>query len=71
MIPNVHYTESEQKTWHLIYTELTKMYKTHACKEHREAIALLEKEGLYSPDFIPQLESVSKFLKSFTFFPKL
>lgn len=44
------------------------MYKTHACREYREAFALLEKEGIYSPDFIPQLEDVSNFLKSNFYF---
>ena len=40
------------------------MYPTHACKEHREAFKQLEDEGIYSAEFIPQLESVSQFLKS-------
>lgn len=60
----MEYNEGELKTWKLIYNELSNLYKTHACREHREAFAMLEKQGLYSPDFIPQLEDVSTFLKS-------
>ena len=64
IIPKVEYNEGELKTWKLIYNKLSVLYKTHACREHREAFASLENEGLYSPDFVPQLEDVSKFLKS-------
>ena len=57
------YSQDEVKTWNLIYTQLALMYPTHACKEHREALKQLEDANIYSPNFIPQLEDVSKFLK--------
>jgi phenylalanine-4-hydroxylase len=63
-IPSVEYTEGELQTWKLIYEKLVSMYPTCACKEHREAFHLLEKENIYTPDKIPQLEDVSNFLKS-------
>lgn len=63
-IPRVFYTEDEVKTWRYIYLELKSLYKTHACRQHIEAFEQLEKENIYSPDFIPQLEDVSRFLKS-------
>lgn len=64
-IPRVEYTNDELKTWNLIYKELMDLYPTHACREHIEAIKNLEKNGLYGPNEIPQLEDVSNFLKSY------
>lgn len=39
------------------------MYPTHACQHHRDAFKRLEDANIYSPNFIPQLEDVSKFLR--------
>ena len=64
VIPRVFYTDDEIKTWKYIYLNLKKLYVTHACKQHIEAFEALEKENIYSPEFIPQLEDVSRFLKS-------
>ncbi len=58
------YTDDEVKTWKLIYNQLKEMYPKYACNQHIQAIIDLEKAGIYSPDFIPQLEEVSLYLKS-------
>jgi tyrosine 3-monooxygenase len=57
------YTNDETKTWNLIYTQLKLMYPSYACIQHRDALKQLEDANIYSPDFIPQLEDVSNFLK--------
>jgi len=42
---------------------LKSFFPTHACTAHIENFELLEKEGIYSPNHIPQLNDVSNFLK--------
>lgn len=63
-IPRIKYTEEEIKTWGIVYKELVRLFPTHACSKHIQVFELLEKECGYAPDNIPQLEDVSRFLKS-------
>jgi len=67
-IPTVDYTDIEKKTWGVVYNNLTRLYKTHACYEHNHVFPLLEENCGYGPDNIPQLQVVSDFLKSVTGF---
>ncbi|VDL36950.1 unnamed protein product [Hymenolepis diminuta] len=48
----------------IVYRELLKLYKTHACRECQENMPLLQKYAGYCEDDLPQLETVSKFLKT-------
>uniref|UniRef100_A0AC35U6F4 Phenylalanine 4-monooxygenase n=1 Tax=Rhabditophanes sp. KR3021 TaxID=114890 RepID=A0AC35U6F4_9BILA len=67
-IPRIEYTDQEITAWTTIYTELTKLYPTHACKEFNYIFPLLQQNCGYGPDNIPQLQDVSDFLKDCTGF---
>jgi len=67
-IPTVEYTEIERGVWRTVYTNLKRLYRSHACYEHNHVFPLLEENCGYSPDSIPQLQTVSDFLKSVTGF---
>jgi phenylalanine-4-hydroxylase len=67
-IPRVTYTPEETATWRTIFTELTKLYPTHACKEFNDIFVLLIENCGFTPDNIPQLEDISNFLKDCTGF---
>jgi len=68
VIPDPGYTAQEKGVWKEVYTNLTRLYKTHACYEHNHVFPLLEENCGYSPDEIPQLQVVSDFQRSVTGF---
>ncbi|XP_022693540.1 tyrosine 3-monooxygenase-like isoform X2 [Varroa jacobsoni] len=63
LIPNAEYTDDEIKTWAFVYREVKRLAPTHACAEFNSGIRLLEKELGYGVHAIPQLQTVSDFLK--------
>ncbi|XP_062851650.1 tyrosine hydroxylase 2 [Trichomycterus rosablanca] len=67
-LPHIEYTPEEIATWKEVYTTLTSIYPTHACRQFQEGMGQLEKECGYGEDRIPQLKDVSTFLKEKTGF---
>ncbi|KFD64723.1 hypothetical protein M514_09082 [Trichuris suis] len=67
-IPRIQYTDEENHTWSILFERLKILYSKHACSDYLENFRLLEKEGLFQPYRLPQLEDVSKFLKNRTGF---
>lgn len=64
-LPHINYTDEETKTWGAVFSNLTKLYKTHACREFNHNLPLLVDNCGYREDNIPQMEEVSNFLKGF------
>lgn len=67
-LPRVEYTKEEIETWGIIFKNLIKLYKTHACREYNHVFPLLVDNCGFREDNIPQLEDVSNFLKDCTGF---
>lgn len=63
-IPTVPYTEEETKLWKYIYEKVRPLHRKHAHRSFNRAIERLEKEGIFSPDRVPQMEELSSWLKS-------
>ena len=63
MIPYVHYTESELATWKAVYNGMKEGREKWACSEYLHWFRILEEKNIYSPEFIPQLHDVSRYLK--------
>lgn len=67
-LPRADYTKEEIRTWGTVFTTLTKLHKTHACREYNEIFQRLVTDCGYREDNIPQLDDVSAFLQKSTGF---
>jgi len=67
-LPRIDYLPHEVETWGAVFETLTKLFPTHACREHQYILPLLMQNCGYRKDSIPQLEDVSKFLHDITGF---
>lgn len=67
-IPRIEYSETEHKTWQSVFPTVLDLMAKHACAEYRRVFKLLQDEGLFVTDKIPQLEDMSKFMQKHTGF---
>ncbi|XP_063228041.1 tyrosine 3-monooxygenase [Bacillus rossius redtenbacheri] len=67
-IPRIDYTESEVSTWSAVFNTVLELCPKHACVEYQRVFTLLQKEGIFRPDCIPQLEDMSNFMRKHTGF---
>lgn len=65
-IPRVKYSEEESKLWGHIYNQVRPLHAKYGCAEYNETINVLERQGFFSPNFIPQLEDLNQYLKKTT-----
>lgn len=61
-IPNVEYTSEEDKLWKLIYTTLRPLLEANANQEYIQNLKFMEKEGVFRPEKVPQLDDINQFL---------
>lgn len=61
-IPRLEYQPKEKQCWRTVLGELKQLYPTHACREFLDNLAVHN----FKEDEIPQLEDVSKVLRSRT-----
>jgi phenylalanine-4-hydroxylase len=52
----VEYTPEEVATWRTIYSNLKRLFNTHACSEFNHILPLLEENCGYGENQIPQLQ---------------
>ncbi|KAG8223682.1 hypothetical protein J437_LFUL004047 [Ladona fulva] len=67
-IPRVDYTEDEVQTWAGVFRTVLDIMPKHACSQFRRVFTLLQKEGIFREDQIPQLDDMSAFMKKHTGF---
>jgi len=67
-IPKINYTESENKTWQVVYERLTALYPKYACEEYNYLFPLFQQNCGFRAQNIPQLQDVNDFLFEVTGF---
>lgn len=67
-IPRIEYTAEEISTWTAVFNTVLELMPKHACAEYRRVFKILQDDGIFKPDRIPQLEEMSAFMKKHTGF---
>lgn len=65
-IPNIDYAPEETRLWGEIYRKVRPLHEKFGCKEFKKAMNLLEKDGVFSPERIPQLQDMNQYLRAKT-----
>ncbi|XP_065841074.1 phenylalanine-4-hydroxylase-like [Oscarella lobularis] len=65
-IPKMAYNEVERGVWSTVFNKLSQLYPTHACREHNDAFKRMIERCDYKNDDLPQLETISQYLRSTT-----
>jgi tyrosine 3-monooxygenase len=63
-IPHIDYTAEEVATWKAVFNTVLELLPKHACSEYSRVFKVLQDDGIFRPDRIPQLEELSAFMKS-------
>ncbi|XP_021919051.1 tyrosine 3-monooxygenase isoform X1 [Zootermopsis nevadensis] len=67
-IPRIDYTAEEISTWKAVFDTVLDLMPKHACSEYSRVFKMLQDDGIFRPDRIPQLEEMSAFMKKHTGF---
>ncbi|RZF46215.1 hypothetical protein LSTR_LSTR013848 [Laodelphax striatellus] len=67
-IPRIDYTETETATWTSVFNTVYELMPKHFCSEYQKVFKMLQEDGIFRPDAIPQLEDMSAFLRKHTGF---
>lgn len=62
-IPRIEYAPEETELWSYIYNKVRPLHRKFGCKEYQAAMNNFEKEGMFSPDFIPQQQDLNEWLR--------
>ena len=65
-IPKIEYNENEVGTWKYLYPKLREYGMEYADRDFIKNLKLLEKEGLFKGDEIPQLDEINSYLRGLT-----
>lgn len=68
LIPKIDYTAEEVGTWTAVFNNVLDLMPKHFCMEYRDAFKMLQDDGIFTADKIPQLCEMSDFLKKHTGF---
>ncbi|XP_075230412.1 tyrosine hydroxylase ple [Lycorma delicatula] len=67
-IPYIDYSEQETATWTSVFNTVYELMPKHFCAEYQKVFKMLQDDGIFRPDKIPQLQEMSSFLNKHTGF---